>query len=491
MSVVIETTVGSMTVDLFTEERPRTCLNFLKLCKIKYYNFCPFHKIVKDFVAQTGRNIYQGREGGESIYYFTHGDKGRFMKAESKPRLKHEETGTLSMVTNDEQLIGSEFFLTLGKELDYLDGVHTVFGRLVEGMEVLYKLNEIFTDKEDKPYKDILITHTTVLFDPFPDPDGLQVPELSPEPSEELLNSDTIYVEQGYDENEGKTQEQLEEEHKDKEAKSRAIILEMIGDLPDAEVAPPDNVLFVCKLNAVTKDDDLKVIFSRFGKITDCEVIRDSKSGESLQYAFVEFEDPKDCEQAYFKMDNVLIDDRRIHVDFSQSVAKFKWKKKLTKDDLANYDRHGQRLRSTSEEDPRTERKNAYPDRNREHGRRDRQRNRSRSVERKHSRYYSDRNGEKSRHQDRRDYDRHADRRGDRREGEERRSRRSESRERRSRRSESRERKSKRSRSRERKSRRDHSRERKSSRRSRSRDKSRERNRRSRSAERKRSKKYR
>ena len=59
-----------------------------------------------------------------------------------------------------------------------------------------------------------------------------------------------------------------------------------------------------------------------------CEVIRDRKTGDSLQYAFVEFEDKDACEKAYFKMDNVLIDDRRIHVDFSQSVSKFTWKGK-------------------------------------------------------------------------------------------------------------------------------------------------------------------
>ena len=59
-----------------------------------------------------------------------------------------------------------------------------------------------------------------------------------------------------------------------------------------------------------------------------CEVIRDHKTGDSLQYAFVEFEEQKACENAYFKMDNVLIDDRRIHVDFSQSVSKYRWKGK-------------------------------------------------------------------------------------------------------------------------------------------------------------------
>jgi peptidyl-prolyl cis-trans isomerase-like 4 len=123
----------------------------------------------------------------------------------------------------------------------------------------------------------------------------------------------------------GKTSEQIEEEMKDKEARERALVLEMIGDIPDADIKPPENVLFVCKLNPVTREDDLEVIFSRFGRILSCEVIRDSKTNESLQYAFIEFEKEEDCEKAYFKMDNVLIDDRRIHVDFSQSVSKIKW----------------------------------------------------------------------------------------------------------------------------------------------------------------------
>lgn len=57
------------------------------------------------------------------------------------------------------------------------------------------------------------------------------------------------------------------EMQKNKEAKARATILEIVGDIPDADIAPPENVLFVCKLNPVTNDDDLEIIFSRFGKI--------------------------------------------------------------------------------------------------------------------------------------------------------------------------------------------------------------------------------
>lgn len=71
----------------------------------------------------------------------------------------------------------------------------------------------------------------------------------------------------------------------------------MIGDLPFANVRPPENILFVCKLNAVTQDEDLELIFSRFGKILSCEVIRDKKTGDSLQYAFIEFDRQEDAEQ--------------------------------------------------------------------------------------------------------------------------------------------------------------------------------------------------
>lgn len=65
--------------------------------------------------------------------------------------------------------------------------------------------------------------------------------------------------------------DEIEEIIQEKEAKSRATILEMVGDLPDADIAPPENVLFVCKLNPVTSDEDLEIIFSRFGKIKKYE----------------------------------------------------------------------------------------------------------------------------------------------------------------------------------------------------------------------------
>ena len=87
-----------------------------------------------------------------------------------------------------------------------------------------------------------------------------------------------------------------------KDAEAAALTLEMIGDLPFANVRPPENVLFVCKLNPVTRDEDLELIFSRFGVIMSCQVIRDKKTGDSLQYAFIEFDKREDAEQVWLTM---------------------------------------------------------------------------------------------------------------------------------------------------------------------------------------------
>ncbi|KAH3726430.1 hypothetical protein DPMN_052297 [Dreissena polymorpha] len=327
MAVLIETSLGNLTVDLFTEERPLCCKNFLKLCKIKYYNFCLFHTVQRNVIAQTGDPTGTGR-GGESVHGTIYGEQAKYFDMELAPRLKHRTVGTVSMVNNGGNMHGSQFFITLSESLDYLDGKHTVFGEVAEGLDVLQKINEAYCDKEGRPFKDIRIYHTIILDDPYEDLPGLAIPDRSPEPTKEQLNSGRIGAEEDIDEFKGFSEQEVQEIMEEREAKANAQILAMVGDLPEEDVAPPENVLFVCKLNPVTTDEDLEIIFSRFGTIKSCEVIRDHKTKESLQYAFIEFDNEKSCENAYFKMDNVLIDDRRIHVDFSQSVSKIKWKGK-------------------------------------------------------------------------------------------------------------------------------------------------------------------
>ncbi|XP_044715636.1 cyclophilin type peptidyl-prolyl cis-trans isomerase/CLD domain-containing protein [Hirsutella rhossiliensis] len=312
MSVLLETSVGDIVIDLLVDHAPKLCENFLKLCKAKYYNFSPVHSVQKNFSFQTGDPLgplSQQSDGGSSIWGHVSTDPSlRTFPAFFHPKLKHLERGT--------------FIITLGEDTDYLDGRAAIFGKVVEGFDALEKINEAIVDDKGYPLIDIRIKHTVVLDDPYPDPPGLREPSSSPPPTAEQAKTIRIADEAALHADDGFDEEELERRRRDREAKAQALTLEMMGDLPFAEVKPPENVLFVCKLNPVTTDEDLELIFGRFGKILSCEVIRDQKTGDSLQYAFIEYQDKSSCEGAYFKMQGVLIDDRRIHVDFSQSVSR-------------------------------------------------------------------------------------------------------------------------------------------------------------------------
>src|SRR5271167_5181516 len=108
----------------------------------------------------------------------------RYFPAEIHPNLKHVERGTVSMAVASENqdpddvdvkgVSGSQFFITLGDNLDSLDGKYTIFGRVAEGFDTLEKVNNAYCDEKGRPYRDIRLKHTIVLEDPFPDPPGLQ-----------------------------------------------------------------------------------------------------------------------------------------------------------------------------------------------------------------------------------------------------------------------------------------------------------------------------
>ncbi|RLN11524.1 peptidyl-prolyl cis-trans isomerase CYP59 isoform X1 [Panicum miliaceum] len=231
------------------------------------------------------------------------------------------------MASAGENCNASQFYVTLRDDVDYLDDKHTVFGMVAEGFDTLTKINEAYVDDKGRPFKDIRIKHTYVLDDPFDDPPQLAelIPENSPtgkprdEIAEERLEDSWVPLDETV------APEELEEMIRSKEAHTNAVILESLADIPDAEIKPPENVLFVCKLNPVTQDEDLYTIFSRFGTVTSAEIIRDYKTGDSLCYAFIEESPRFACNDGQIDshlMDNCLIDDRRIHVDFSQSVSK-------------------------------------------------------------------------------------------------------------------------------------------------------------------------
>lgn len=326
MSVIVETSLGDFTIDLFTRDRPKACFNFLKLCKIKYYNYCLFFEVKKDYTARTGDPSNTGLQG-ESIYWQdeSKGVRKKYFSAEKLPPIKHDEVGLVSMINNGQDKHGSQFFITLAPNLEWLDKQgHTVFGKVVEGLQIIEKLNKTLIDDKDCPYKDICISHTVILDDPFGDPPYLpkHSRRRSPDIPDCLVDSKRVGIYDDLNDDDGRTEDEIKEEQETKEAQQKAILLEMLGDLPSADAKPPENVLFICKLNPITEEGDLERIFARFGKINTVNIIKDPKTGQSLQYGFIEYDNKDDCERAYIKMDNVLLDDRRIHVDFSQSVMK-------------------------------------------------------------------------------------------------------------------------------------------------------------------------
>ena len=130
------------------------------------------YTVSKDFLAQTGDPSATGT-GGESIwsYIASSEDKGtipRYFTPEIVPKLKHTQKGTVSMaiapsVNGEKGGCGSQFFITLADNIEYLDGKHAVFGHVVEGLNTLDKLNDVFTDQDGRPFKDVRIRHVVIL----------------------------------------------------------------------------------------------------------------------------------------------------------------------------------------------------------------------------------------------------------------------------------------------------------------------------------------
>lgn len=103
------------------------------------------------------------------------------------PKIRHDRVGLLSMVNCGDNMLGSQFFITLDRNLQSLDGEHCVFGEITEGLEIILKFNEAICDGDHRPYQDIRISHTVILEDPYDDPENLVIPDRSPEPTKEAL----------------------------------------------------------------------------------------------------------------------------------------------------------------------------------------------------------------------------------------------------------------------------------------------------------------
>lgn len=151
---VLHTSLGDVHVRLFGKDTPRTAENFCVHARNGYYNGHVFHRVIKGFMVQTGDPTGTGT-GGESIW-------GGEFADEFRPQLKHDRPYTVSMANAGPNTNGSQFFITLAPT-PWLDNKHTVFGRVVRGMEVVQNIGSVKTNpKTDKPYEDVRIISVTV-----------------------------------------------------------------------------------------------------------------------------------------------------------------------------------------------------------------------------------------------------------------------------------------------------------------------------------------
>jgi peptidyl-prolyl cis-trans isomerase-like 1 len=148
-NVTIETTMGPIVIELYWKHAPETCRNFAELARRGYYNGVKFHRVIVDFMIQGGDPTGTGR-GGSSIY-------GKTFADEIHPDLQHSGAGILSMANSGPHTNGSQFFITLAPT-DWLDGLHTIFGRISSGMKLVQRIGLVTTDKEDRPVDDLKIT---------------------------------------------------------------------------------------------------------------------------------------------------------------------------------------------------------------------------------------------------------------------------------------------------------------------------------------------
>ncbi len=145
---VMKTNMGTIEVELFTDQTPKTVENFIGLADKGYYNGVIFHRVIKDFMIQGGDPTGTGR-GGESFW-------GGSFEDEFVSSLKHDGPGILSMANAGPNTNGSQFFITL-VPTPWLNGKHSVFGKVIGGMDVVYAIGETKTLPGDRPANDVVM----------------------------------------------------------------------------------------------------------------------------------------------------------------------------------------------------------------------------------------------------------------------------------------------------------------------------------------------
>jgi len=140
-----ETTLGNFTIELFEEQAPNTVGNFAKLAEKNFYDGVIFHRVIDGFMIQGGDPTGTGRGG-----------PGYQFADEFHPALKHTTEGMLSMANAGPNTNGSQFFITLAPT-PHLDNRHAVFGKVVEGMDIVRKIGKAPTKPGDRPVTDVVM----------------------------------------------------------------------------------------------------------------------------------------------------------------------------------------------------------------------------------------------------------------------------------------------------------------------------------------------
>ncbi len=133
---IMETNKGTIILEMFDKDAPKTVANFEKLANSEFYDGLTFHRVISDFVIQGGCPKGDGTGG-----------PGYSIKCETKGNPRKHGTGSMSMAHAGKDTGGSQFFITHSPQ-PHLDGVHTVFGQVIEGMDVVNKIKPRDTMKK-------------------------------------------------------------------------------------------------------------------------------------------------------------------------------------------------------------------------------------------------------------------------------------------------------------------------------------------------------
>jgi peptidyl-prolyl cis-trans isomerase A (cyclophilin A) len=147
----IETTLGNIEIELYSQDAPRTVENFVTLTKKGFYDGIIFHRVIPNFMIQTGDPEGTGRGG-----------PGYTFADEFSPRLKHDKPGVLSMANSGPNTNGSQFFIT-EVPTPWLDGLHSVFGQVIRGIDVVHQIANVPRGAGDRPLTPVAMKKVTVL----------------------------------------------------------------------------------------------------------------------------------------------------------------------------------------------------------------------------------------------------------------------------------------------------------------------------------------